>query len=95
MKKDMPNILIIVMDTQPIRNMTSYGYPKDTTPNIQKIANEGLVYENHFVTGSWTPPSHASLFTGKYQSGHGTGGSFLAMARDIPTMAEVLGRVGY
>jgi arylsulfatase A-like enzyme len=68
-----PNILIFVMDTQPVRNMTCYGFNSNTTPNIQKIADEGLVYENHYVTGCWTVPSHSSLFTGKYQCGHGTG----------------------
>ena len=93
--REMPNILIFVMDTQPVRNMTPYGFPKDTTPNIQKIADEGVVYENHFETGTWTLPSHASLFTGKYQSGHGAGTSFTFVSRDIPTMAEVLGRAGY
>lgn len=93
--KDKPNVLIFLMDTQPVRNMTSYGFDKDTTPNIQKIANEGVVYENHFVTGSWTVPSHASLFTGKYQCGHGAGVSYEFLSRDMPTMAEVLRREGY
>ena len=87
--REMPNILIFVMDTQPVRNMTPYGFPKNTTPNIQKIADEGIVYENHFETGTWTLPSHASLFTGKYQSGHGAGTSYTFVSRDMPTMAEV------
>jgi len=90
-----PNILIFLMDTQPVRNMTPYGFEKNTTPNIQKIAEEGVVYENHFVTGSWTVPSHASLFTGKYQSGHGAGVSYEFLSRDMPTMAEVLRKAGY
>jgi len=90
-----PNILIFLMDTQPVRNMIPYGFKKNTTPNIQKIAEEGIVYENHFVTGSWTVPSHASLFTGKYQSGHGAGVSYEFLSRDMPTMAEVLRKAGY
>jgi len=94
-KKDRPNILIFLMDTQPVRNMGCYGYFKNTTPNIDKIAEEGAVYENHFVTGSWTVPSHASLFTGKYQSGHATGVQFELMSGDYPTMPEVLERAGY
>ncbi len=94
-RREKPNILIFLMDTQPVRNMTPYGYGKETTPSIQRIADEGAVYEQHYVTGAWTVPSHASLFTGKYQHGHGAGTSYEFMARDFPTMAEVLGRAGY
>ena len=90
-----PNILIFVMDTQPVRNLTPYGYDKPTSPNIEKIAQEGLVYDNHFVTGSWTVPSHASLFTGKYQTGHATGTQHEFMSSAFPTMAEVLTKAGY
>ncbi len=93
--KNRPNILIFVMDTQSVRNMTPYGFHKETTPNTQKIANEGIVYENHFVTAAWTVPSFSSLFTGKYQSGHGAGASFNFLSREIPTLAELLSRAGY
>ncbi len=54
MANSTPNILIFLMDTQPVRNVTCYSYPKDTTPNIQRIADEGLVYEQHYTTGCWT-----------------------------------------
>ncbi len=94
-RKNKPNILIFLMDTQPVRNMGCYGYSRNCTPNIDKIAEEGAVYENHFVTGSWTVPSHASLFTGKYQSGHGVGVQFEFMTSDYPTMSEVLEGAGY
>jgi len=94
-KKDKPNILIFLMDTQPIRNVGCYGYTKNTTPNIDKIAEQGIVYENHFVTGAWTVPSHTSLFTGKYQSGHGVGVQFEFMPDDYPTMPEILEKSGY
>ncbi len=95
MAKTKPNILIFLMDTQPVRNVTCYGYPKDTTPNIQRIADEGLVYEQHYTTGAWTMPSHSSLFTGKYQSGHGAGVQHEFLSRHFPTMAEVLNESGY
>lgn len=93
--KNRPNILIFVMDTQSVRNMTPYGFDKETTPNLQTIASEGIVYENHFVTAAWTVPSFASLFSGKYQSGHGAGASFNFLSREIPTLAELLSRTGY
>ncbi|MGH8245765.1 MAG: sulfatase-like hydrolase/transferase, partial [Gammaproteobacteria bacterium] len=83
------------MDTQPVRNLTVYGYRKPTTPNLERIAREALVYDNHFVTGCWTVPSHASLFTGKYQTGHATGVQYEFMSDAFPTMAEVLSGEGY
>ena len=48
---DRPNILMFMMDTQGTRNMSCYGYPRPTTPNISRIAAEGTLFENHFVTG--------------------------------------------
>lgn len=90
-----PNILIFLMDTQPVRNLTCYGFQKNTTPNIQKIAAEGLVYEQHSGTGAWTVPVHASLFTGKYQCGHGAGAQYEFLSPRFPTLAEVLAEAGY
>jgi arylsulfatase A-like enzyme len=83
------------MDDQPVGNMTPYGYRKNTTPSIERIAREGMVYEHHYVTGSWTVPTHASLFTGKYQSGHGAGVQFEFLSSEFPTMAEILSAAGY
>ncbi len=90
-----PNILIFIMDTQPVRNLTPYGYTRPTTPNLERIASEGLVYNNHFVTSSWTLPVHSSLFTGLYQTGHGTGGQHEFLSPTLPTMAEILTAAGY
>ncbi|MBI4789233.1 MAG: sulfatase [Chloroflexi bacterium] len=90
-----PNILIFLMDTQPVRNMTCYGFAQNTTPNVQKIADEGLVYDQHYGTGAWTVPTHASLFTGKYQSGHGAGAQYEYLSRSFPTLAEALNENGY
>ena len=90
-----PNILIFVMDTQPVRNLTPYGYGRPTTPNLERIVGEGLVYDNHFVTSSWTVPVHASLFTGLYQTGHGTGGQYEFLSPSLPTMAGWLRTAGY
>ncbi len=40
-----PNILIIVMDTQRVDNLSCYGYAKETTPNLERIAEEGTLFE--------------------------------------------------
>lgn len=66
-----PNILIIVFDALSARNMSLYGYPRQTTPNIEQAANEGgTIFHRHYASGSWTPPGTASLLTGTYPWSH-------------------------
>jgi arylsulfatase A-like enzyme len=90
-----PNILILMMDTQGARNMSCYGYRLMTTPNIDAIAGEGTLFERHFVTAPWTLPVHASLFTGRYESGHGAGAQHEGLEPGLPSLPEVLTRNGY
>ncbi|OPZ19788.1 MAG: Arylsulfatase [candidate division BRC1 bacterium ADurb.BinA364] len=90
-----PNIVIFMMDTQGARNMSCYGYRRPTTPNIDQIAAEGVLFENHFVTGPWTLPVHSSLFTGRYESGHGAGAQHEGLEPGLPQMGEVFSKNGY
>jgi len=84
-----------MMDTQGARNMSCYGYHRPTTPNIDRIAREGTLFEQHFVTAPWTLPVHASLFTGRYESGHGAGAQHEGLEPGLPSLPEVLTRNGY
>jgi len=84
-----------MMDTQGARNMSCYGYRKLTTPNIDQLGREGVVFENHFVTAPWTLPVHASLFTGRYESGHGAGAQHEGLEPGLPQMGDVFTRNGY
>lgn len=63
-----PNIILIVLDTVRADHLSCYNYSRETSPYIDKIADEGVLFENAFSTAEWPPPSHASLFTGKYPS---------------------------
>jgi len=93
--KKRPNIVIFMMDTQGSRNMSCYGYRRPTTPHIDQIAREGVLFENHFVTAPWTLPVHASLFTGRYESGHGAGAQHEGLEPGLPQMGEVFTKNGY
>lgn len=90
-----PNIVIFMMDTQGSRNMSCYGYRLPTSPNVDRIAAEGAIFLNHFVTSPWTLPAHASLFTGRYESGHGAGAQHEGLEPGLPQMGEVFTRNGY
>ena len=67
-----PNVILIVLDSVRADHMSCYGYDRPTTPNIDRIAEDGIVYDRAYSASCWTLPSHASLFTGLYPSKHRT-----------------------
>lgn len=93
--KQKPNVVLIVMDTVRADHLSCYGYYRKTTPNIDKIANKGVLFENAFSAASWSPPSHASIFTGKYPSYHRTLGKKTTLDAKNWTIAEMLQHNGY
>lgn len=68
---DQPNIVFILTDDHTVRGLSCYGSPLMETPNLDRIAEEGMRYENAFVTNSLCAPSRASMLTGKYSHKHG------------------------
>jgi arylsulfatase A-like enzyme len=64
-------MILITLDTTRADHLSCYGYHRQTSPNLDKLANECLVYTRAIAPSSWTLPSHASLFTGKFTSSHG------------------------
>lgn len=70
-QENLPNILIIIFDALSARNMSLYGYPRQTTPRLEQAVNEGAtVFHRHYAGGSWTPTGTASLLTGTYPWTH-------------------------
>jgi arylsulfatase A-like enzyme len=90
------NLLLIVMDATRTDHLSAYGYHHPTTPNLARLAEDGVLFENAFAPAPWTPPSHASLFTGTYPSRHGVDvNENLMLNEGAPTLAERLSRHGY
>ena len=54
MKK--PNILLVSIDTLRADHVSSYGYHRKTTPNLDRFAEEGARFNNAYSTAVWTPP---------------------------------------
>lgn len=67
-KSDNPNILLISIDGCRADHLSLYGYARNTTPNINKLAKEGIIFNNAFSNNLWTFLSHNTLFTGLYPS---------------------------
>ncbi|MEA2064429.1 MAG: sulfatase-like hydrolase/transferase [Gemmatimonadota bacterium] len=90
-----PNILLIVMDAARADRLSCYGYQRPTTPNIDRLAAEGLRFTWAVSPSSWTLPSHASLFTGFLPCEHGTHTQHAWLVERFPTLAELLKAQGY
>ncbi|MCP5106802.1 MAG: sulfatase-like hydrolase/transferase [bacterium] len=90
-----PNIVLIVVDCLRADHLGYYGCHRNTSPVIDGLAKEGMVFENAFSNTSWTKPSVASLFTSLYPNRHGV----ITMTDIFPvpflTMAEILKNNGY
>lgn len=71
MKETKPNIVFIVIDALRAKNLGCYGYHRNTTPNIDKLAKEGILFENCYTCSTSTDPSFTTIFSGKYPSSHG------------------------
>jgi arylsulfatase A-like enzyme len=88
------NVLLIVWDTVRAANLSLYGYGRRTTPNLERWAGRGARFDLALSTSSWTLPSHASLFTGRWP--HELGVDWTSPMRpDVPTLAEYLAARGY
>lgn len=90
-----PNVLLIVWDTVRADHLSLYNYGRQTTPKLDAWAKDAVVYERAVSPGMWTLPSHASLFTGLPESGHGADASNHHLENRFVTLAESLYGAGW
>lgn len=90
-----PHILFILVDTLRPDHLPLYGYPRQTTPTLNKLAREGINFTEFRANSNETSQSMASLLTGKYPSGHG----LLTLGESIPKknllLTEIFQGIGY
>jgi len=67
---DKPNIIILVFDAMSACNLSVYGYPRSTTPGLERIAERATVYHSHYSAGNFTTSGTASMLTGLYPWTH-------------------------
>ncbi len=90
-----PDIILIVLDTLRADRLSCYGYSRETSPNLDAFAKNGVIFERAISPAQWTIPAHASLFTGEYPTTHLTTQIYDKHNRDQIMLAEVLRREGY
>ncbi len=90
------NLLLVTLDTTRADRLGAYGFTAAETPNLDRIAREGALFEHAVSPAPLTLPAHSSLFTSKFPSAHGVrdnGGFFLG--EDETTLAERLKGHGF
>lgn len=92
---DRPNILLVLCDDLRYNALGCMGHPHLKTPNIDRLAKEGLLFENSFCTTSLCSPSRASILSGLYAHAHGVTNNFTEYPDDMDTFPKRLDAAGY
>ena len=95
-----PNVLLVVLDTVRADHLSLYGYPRETTPQLERFAGSATLYARAIAPSNMTLATHASLFTGlaasehraHYDAGRPAG---RPLGTSMPTLAEIFARRGY
>ncbi len=89
------NLLLISIDTLRADHVGCYGHARPTTPALDALAAEGVLFLDASATSPWTKPSHASLLTGLYPRRNGVLGFEYGLSREVEHLAELLARQGF
>ncbi|MEO7438765.1 MAG: sulfatase [Candidatus Binatia bacterium] len=89
------NVILITIDTMRPDRISAYGYQKHQTPNLDRLAKEGTLFENAFCDVTWTTQSMASVMTGMYATRHGLRSSFQTLKPEAETLAEIVRDQGW
>ena len=85
-----PHVILISIDTVRADHLGCYGYARDTSPNIDALARESVMFSQAFAQASWTLPSHMSVMTSLYPPVHGVQEDDRALGDGVATLAQVL-----
>ena len=92
---DKPNIILIIGDDISWDDIGCYGNPSVHTPNIDKLAAEGLLFNNAFITSSSCSPSRCSIITGRYPHNTGAAELHTPLPAHLKFFPELLRQNGY
>ncbi len=90
-----PNVLLISIDSLRADRLSCYGYSKTTSPQLDRLAREGVLFETAIADSSWTLPTHVTLFTGAASQVHGVDWEDRRLGDQWTTLAEALSAEGY
>lgn len=93
--KEKLNVLLFITDALRGDHLGCAGNSVVKTPNIDRLANEGVRFTNHFCTNPICMPNRASLVTGVYPNVHGVRSNGINLREDIPTIIQTLRKRGW
>ena len=88
-------VIIISIDALRADSLGCYGYERDTSPHIDAIASDGVIFKNAYTPANWTNPSYYSLITALYPLVHGVTNHHHGISGIVNTLPETLARQGY
>lgn len=89
------NVILISLDTLRADHLGAYGYERNSSPELDAVANQSVLFERCFAQAPTTLPSHMSIFTGLYPRRHGVLKKSLVLSDRTPTLASLLRERGY
>ena len=92
---DPPNIIFITIESLRADRVGCYGHERPTTPTLDRLADEGAVFEQCIAASNWTMPAQMTMFTGVYPSEHGAIDYRTRLADGTTTLAAELQQAGY
>jgi len=90
-----PNVILIIADTLRADHVSVYDASHVSTPAIDSLAADGVVFEKAFAQSSWTRPSIATILTGLYPGSHSVMHKTDLLPNDVVTLAEAMKQAGY
>ncbi|MFN2185092.1 MAG: sulfatase-like hydrolase/transferase [Anaerolineae bacterium] len=90
-----PNILMILTDEQPVQTVSAYGPGLVETPNLDRLSQEGTLFQRAYTTSPVCTPARAGLFTGIYPHNTGAWANHLALGQDMRTIGHYFRAQGY
>jgi arylsulfatase A-like enzyme len=90
-----PNIILITIDTLRAGHLSCYGYPRQTSPTLDRLAQEGVRFASAYSHVELTKPSHETMLTGLYPPSHGVLSNRDRLALDVVTVPQRLQQLGY
>jgi len=94
-ESEVGNVLFLVVDTLRADHLRSYGYEQESTPNLDRFAEDAIRFDQAFTNSSWTRPSFASILSGRLPSSHGVMAKSDALPDAVTTLPEALRTAGY